>query len=334
MQARPFQSRRLMVRALLPFLGVTLAALAALAPSAANAQQYPDRSIRIVVPFPAGGTVDVATRAVGERLAEVLGQPIVIDNRPGGNGTIGAHIVAKAQPDGHTLLAVSSSHVINPSTMASMSFDPIADFSPITILGTLPLVIVTGLEQPFKSLPEMIAYAKSRPGSLSIGYTDASTMLFGEMLKSEAGLDIRQVPYKGGAPMLVDVMGGHIELGATGAGSAHSHHKAGKIRVLAVSEQKRAPSMPEIPTIAESGIPGFNVQVWIALMGPAGMPSAVVDRLNSEIAKVISEPVLNARLTELGTIPRGSSPADALTTLRADAQMWSAAAKKAGLKPQ
>ena len=323
-----------MLRSLVPLLGMALGTLSALAVSPANAQQYPSRPIRVVVPFPAGGTVDVAMRVVGQRLAEVLGQSIVIDNKPGGNGTIGADFVAKAQPDGYTLLAVSSTHVINPSTMASMSFDPIKDFSPVTILGTLPLVIATGLEQPFKSLPEMVAYAKSRPGVLSIGYTDASTLLFGEMLKSAAGLDIRQVPYKGGAPMLVDVMGGHIQLGATGAGSAHPHHKAGKIRVLAVSEHKRAPSMPDVPTIAESGLPGFNVQVWIAVLGPAGMPPALVTRLNTEIAKVISEPAVAARLTDLGTIPRGSSPADTVATLRADAQMWSAAAKKAGLKPE
>lgn len=334
MQATTPQRRHIMLRALLPVLGATLMALAALAPSPAHAQQYPVRTIRVVVPFPAGGTVDVAMRVVGQRLAEVLGQSIVIDNKPGGNGTIGADLVAKAAPDGYTLLAVPSTHVINPSTIASMPFDPIRDFSPVTILGTLPLVIATGPEQPFKSLPEMIAYAKSRPGQLAIGYTDASTLLFGEMLKSAAGLDIRQVPYKGGAPMLVDVMGGHIQLGATGAGSAHPHHKAGKIRVLAVSESKRAPSMPDIPTIAESGIPGFNVQVWIAVLGPAGMPAAVLNRLNTEIAKVIAEPAVAARLTELGTIPKGSSPADTVGTLRSDTEMWSAAAKKAGLKPE
>jgi tripartite-type tricarboxylate transporter receptor subunit TctC len=195
-------------------------------------------------------------------------------------------------------------------------------------------VIAGGLDQPFRSFTEMVAYAKSRPGQLSLGYTDASTLLFGEMVKSTAGIDIRMVPYKGGAPMLVDVMGGHIQLGATGAGSAHPHHKGGKIRVLAVSEQRRTPSMPDVPTIAESGYPNFNVQVWIAVMGPAGVPPAIVNRLNAEIVKVLAEPAVVARLGELGTITRGSSPAEALATLRADTEMWSTAARKAGLKPE
>lgn len=312
---------------------VTAMAIAVVWPTA-TAQQFPSRPVRIVVPFPAGGTVDVAMRVVSQRLGETLGQSVVVDNKPGGNGTIGGDIVAKAPPDGHTLFAVSSTHVINPATTASMPFDPVKDFSHVTILGTLPLVIAAGLDQPFRTLPEMIAHARSRPGQLSLGYTDNSTLLFGEMVKGGAGVDIRMVPYKGGAPMLVDVMGGHIQLGATGAGSAHANFKAGKIRVLAVSENKRTPSMPEVPTISESGIPGFNVQVWIAVMGPVGMPPTIVNRLNAELVKVLAEPAVANRLMELGTVPRGSTPAEAAQTLRADAEMWAAAAKKAGLKPE
>lgn len=301
---------------------------------ATDAQQFPSRPVRIVVPFPAGGTVDVAMRVVSMRLSEVLGQSVVIENKPGANGIIGGDIVAKAPPDGHTLFAVSSTHVINPATTASMPFDPVKDFSPVTILGTLPLVIVAGQEQPFRTLPELIAYAKGRPGQLALGYTDNSTLLFGEMFKSDAGLDIRMVPYKGGAPMLTDVIGGHIPLGATGAGSAYPHYKGGKIRVLAVSEARRTPSMADVPTIAESGVPGFNVQVWIAVMGPAGMPPAIVNRLNAELVKVLAETAVAARLAELGTVVKGSSPAEAAQTLRADSDMWLAAARKAGLKPE
>ena len=314
-------------------LVVASAASAGFGPPA-HAQQFPSRPVRIVVPFPAGGTVDVAMRVVSVRLGEVLGQSVVIDNRPGANGIIGGDIVAKAPPDGHTLFAVSSTHVINPATTASMPFDPVKDFSQVTILGTLPLVIAAGAEQPFRTLPEMIAYAKARPGQLALGYTDNSTLLFGEMFKAAADLDIRMVPYKGGAPMLTDMMGGHIQLGATGAGSAYPHYKGGKIRVLAVSEPHRTPSMADVPTIAESGVPGFNVQVWIALMGPAGMPPAIVNRLNAEVVKILAEPAVAARLAELGTVAKGSSPAEAAQTLRADADMWSAAAKKAGLKPE
>ena len=315
-------------------LGAVLVVAAACFATKAQAQQFPSKPIRIVVPFPAGGTVDVAMRVVSVRLGEVLGQSVVIDNKPGANGIIGGDIVAKAPPDGYTLFAVSSTHVINPSTTASMPFDPVKDFSHVTILGTLPLVIASGLDQPFRTLPELISYAKARPGQLSFGYTDNSTLLFGEMFKGATGLDIRMVPYKGGAPMLVDVMGGHIQMGATGAGSAFTLYKSGKIRVLAVSEPRRTPSMADVPTIAESGVPGFNVQVWIAVMGPAGMPPAIVNRLNAEIVKVLAEPAVAARLAELGTVAKGSSPAEAAQTLRADAEMWSAAARKAGLKPE
>lgn len=323
-------------RRFIALLGTALVATAASTlPVPARAQaQFPSKPIRLVVPYPPGGSVDVTMRVISQRLGDVLGQPILIDNKPGGNTTIGGDMVAKAPPDGHTLLAVPSAHVINPSTMASMSFDPVKDFTPITIVGTLPLVIVAGPDQPFKTLPEMIAYAKARPGQLSIGHTDASTLLFGEMFNSAAGLDIKPIAYKGGAPMLVDVMGGHIHLGATGAGTAYSNYKAGKIRVLAVSEARRTGSMPEIPTIAEGGVSGFDVQVWIAVLGPAGMPAPVVARLNAEIRKVLAEPAVAARLVEVGTIPRGSSPAETAATLKSDTEMWSAAARKAGLKPQ
>jgi tripartite-type tricarboxylate transporter receptor subunit TctC len=310
--------------------------LAALLPPAVSAQTppYPSRPIRVVVPFPAGGTVDVAMRVVAQRLGEVMGQTVVIDNRPGANGIIGGDAVAKSPPDGYTLFAVSSTHVINPATTASMPFDPVKDFTHVTILGTLPLVIASSLEQPFRTLQELIAHARSRPGQLAMGYTDNSTLLFGSMFASAAGVSLRMVAYKGGAPMLVDLMGGHIPLGATGAGSAHANYKAGKIRVLAVSESRRTLSMPEVPTIAESGVPGFDVQVWIAVMGPAGIPPAIVDRLNAEIVKVLAEPAISARLAEVGTVTRGSTPAEAARTLRADAEMWAAAAKKAGLKPE
>ena len=327
----PFIPRRPSRRTWLHLAATLLAGSAGFAPTA-HAQPYPNRPVRIVVPFPPGGTVDVVARLVSQRLGELLGQTIVIDNKPGGNTIIGGDIVARSAPDGYTLLVVSSTHVINPATTAAMPFDPVKDFTPVTILGTLPLVIAVGPGQPYRTLPEMIAYAKNRPGQLACGYTDNSTLLFGEMFKAAAGVDIQMVPYKGGAPMLVDLMGGHIQLGATGAGSAHANYKAGKIRVLAVSESRRTPSMPDVPTIAESGVPGFNAQVWVALMGPAGMPPAIVERLNAELVKVLADPAIAARLSEQGTVPVGSTPAEAARTLRADTEMWTAAARRAGLK--
>ena len=324
-------ARRPSRRTWLHLAGSLLAASAGFA-TTVHAQTYPARPVRLVDPFPPGGTVDVVARLVSQRLGELLGQPIVIDNKPGGNTIIGGDIVARSAPDGYTLLLVSSTHVINPATTAAMPFDPVKDFTHVSILGTLPLVIASGPGQPYRTLPEMIAYAKARPGQLACGYTDNSTLLFGEMFKAAAGVDIQMVPYKGGSPMLIDLVGGHIQLGATGVGSAYTNYKAGKIRVLAVSESRRTPSMPEVPTIAESGVPGFNAQVWVAVMGPAGMPAPIVERLNAELVKVLGEPAIAARLNEQGTVPMGSTPAEAARTLRADTEMWTAAARRAGLK--
>lgn len=314
----------------------SLAALlaTAMAAPAILAQEYPSKPLRIIVPFTPGGTVDAAARVVGRRLAEVIGQPVLIDNKAGANGTIGADAVAKAVPDGYTLLLVPSAHVINPAVMLNMPFDVAKDFTPVSIIGTLPLVFISGTQQPFKTLQEMVAYAKARPGQLSLGYTDSSTQLVGEMLKQASGIDMQLIGYKGGSAMVVDIIGGHVQVGATGAGSAYPHYKAGTVRVLGVTESKRAPAMPEVPTVAEGGVPGFNAQVWLALLGPAGMPPAIVNRLHAELVKIIAEPQLATRLSELGNVPRVLSPAETAAVIKADTEMWARAAKDAGLKRQ
>lgn len=316
-------------------LWLTMAFAAAMAvPATAFAQDFPTKPLRIIVPYPAGGTVDSAARVVGRRLAETLGQAVLIDNKAGANGIIGADAVAKAAPDGYTLLLVPSAHVINPAVMLNMPFDVVRDFTPVSIIGSLPLVFISGPQQPFKTLQEMVAYAKAKPGQLSMGYTDSSTQLVSEMLKQAARLDMQLIAYKGGSAMAVDVIGGHVQLGATGAGSAYPHYKAGTVRVLAVTEARRVPSMPEVPTVGESGVPGFNAQVWLAVLGPAGMPPAIVNRLHTELVKVIGEPQIAARLAELGNVPHVLSPTETAAVIKADTEMWARAAKDAGLKRQ
>lgn len=303
-------------------------------PATSFAQDYPSKPLRIIVPYPAGGTVDAAARVVGRRLAETIGQSVLIDNKAGANGTIGADAVAKAAPDGYTLLLVPSAHVINPAVMLNMPFDVTKDFTPVSIIGSLPLVFISGPQQPFRTLPEMVAYAKARPGQLSLGYTDSSTQLVAEMLKQATGMDMQLIPYKGGSAMAVDIIGGHVQVGATGAGSAYPHYKAGTVRVLGVTESRRVPSMPEVPTVAEAGVPGFNAQVWIALLGPAGMSPAIVNRLHTELVKIIAEPQIFARLSELGNVPRVLSPAETASVIKADTEMWAKAARDAGVKRQ
>lgn len=303
-------------------------------PATSFAQDYPSKPLRIIVPYPAGGTVDAAARVVGRRLAETIGQSVVIDNKAGANGTIGADAVAKAAPDGYTLLLVPSAHVINPAVMLNMPFDVMKDFTPVSIIGSLPLVFISGPQQPFRTLPEMVAYAKARPGQLSLGYTDSSTQLVGEMLKQATGMDMQLIPYKGGSAMAVDIIGGHVQVGATGAGSAYPHYKAGTVRVLGVTESRRVPSMPEVPTVAEAGVPGFNAQVWLAVLGPAGMSPAIVNRLHTELVKIIAEPQTFARLSELGNVPRVLSPAETASVIKTDTEMWAKAARDAGVKRQ
>ena len=313
------------------FCLVTALISAVAVPAISGAPDYPSKPLRLIVPYPPGGTVDSAARVIGRRLAETLGQPVVIDNRAGANGTIGADVVAKAAPDGYTLMLVPSAHVINPAVMLNMPFNVIKDFTPVSIIGSLPLVFISGLQQPFKTLPEMVAYAKSKPGELSMGYTDSSTQLVGELLKQATGLDMQLIAYKGGSAMAVDIIGGHVQLGATGAGSAYPHYKAGTVRVLGVTEARRVPSMPEVPTVAEGGVPGFNAQVWLCVFGPAGMPPAIVNRLHAELVKIIAEPQLAARLTELGNVPRVLSPAETAAVIKNDTEMWAKAARDAGL---
>jgi tripartite-type tricarboxylate transporter receptor subunit TctC len=331
---RPSMIRVLAVRIARSVTGVLAAAVLLAGTQAAPAQTYPTKPIRLIVPYAAGGGTDAVARSVGKRLTETFGQPIVIENRPGANGAIGTAMVAKSPADGYTLLLVTSSHVINPAVMKALPYDPLADFTPVTIVAISPVVIVTGTGQPFATMQEMIAYVKTKAGQLSIGNSDPASMLMVETLKQAAGLDLQQVAYKGGGALVADVIGNHIPVGAMSTGTAFPHYKSGKMRVLAVTPSKRTPSMPEVPTVAESGVPGFNMQIWFGLLGPAGLPAPIAERLQQEIAKVLAEEPMIAHLAELGMEGKGTPPAETAATMRADAEVWAAAAKAAGVKPE
>jgi tripartite-type tricarboxylate transporter receptor subunit TctC len=261
---------------------------------------------------------------------------VVIENRPGAGTVIGADAVARSAPDGHTLLIVPSTHVVNTSFIKKLPFDPIADFTPITIFASLPMAIVAGNQQPFKSMKELVSYAKANPGKLSIGSSDSLTVLAGEMLKSMAKIDMQQITYKGGAPTAQDVMGGHIPLGVLTSISAVPLHKAKSLNVLAVTGPKRTAALADVPTVAEAaGLPDYDIEVWYVLLGPAKMPKEVVDRLQREVSAIVANKNTQARLVGLGIDPvLNVTPEQARATMRKDMARWDKIIKDAGIRPE
>ena len=302
------------------------------APPAAG-QAYPAKPIRIVVPYSPGGGTDILSRAPGEKLGAALGQAVVVENRPGANGAIGSDMVAKSAPDGYTLAVVTGTHVINPF-LQTVPFDTLKDFAPVTFVAISKMVFVSGLQQPFSNMKELIAYAKANPGKVAIGNSEAATMLTGETLKMMAGIDLQQVPYKGGAPLMTDVVGGHIPVAVTSVTTVMPHYKSQKLRVLGVSSTKRSSAMPDVPTVAEAGVPGFEIQSWYALLGPRDLPRAIADRLQREIAKIVATPAMQERFATLGAEAAATTPDETAVILKSDMDKWAGVIRKAGIKPQ
>ena len=273
------------------------------------------------------------SRSLGEKLGVALGQPVVIDNRPGANGAIGSQAVARSAPDGYTLLVVTNTHVMNPY-LQKVPFDTLNDFTPITFVGISKMVLASGLNQPFSNIKELIAYAKANPGKVSIGNSEAATMLTGELFKMMAGVELQQVPYKGGAPLMTDVVGGHIPVAVTSVTSVMPHYKSQRLRVLGVSSKTRSSAMPDVPTISEAGVPGYEVQGWYALLGPKGLPPAIAERLQKEIAQIVSAPEMHERFETLGAEAAPTTPSETAATMKADMEKWAGVIKKAGIQPQ
>ncbi|HEY7761325.1 MAG TPA: tripartite tricarboxylate transporter substrate binding protein [Burkholderiales bacterium] len=301
---------------------------------AARAGAFPDRSVRMVVPYPPGGSTDVVSRALGQKLSEMWGQPVVIDNRPGGGTIIGTDIVAKSAPDGYTLLLTTTAFTIVPSLTEKLPYDPAKDFEPITLINTTPLALVVNPGLPAHSVKELIALAKARPGALNFGSAGSggSNHLAGELFNVMAGVRMVHVPYKGNAPALSDLVGGHVDVVFNGLTSAMPLIKAGKLRPLAVTSLTRAGALPEVPTLDELGLKGFQATAWNGLSAPARTPKEVIDRISADALKVIRSPEFIARLQAEGSDPAGSSPAQFSAFLREESARWSKVIKFADIK--
>jgi tripartite-type tricarboxylate transporter receptor subunit TctC len=301
---------------------------------AAHAGAFPDRPVRLVVPFPAGGSTDIISRTLGQQLSELWGQPVVIDNRPGGSTIIGTDLVAKSAPDGHTLLVTTAPFTIVPSLIDKLPYDPEKDFQPVTLINTTPLVVVVNPSVPAKSVEELIALAKAKPGALNYGSTGSggSSHLAGELFNVMAGVRIVHVPYKGNAPALNDLVGGHVDIAFNGLTSAMALIKAGKLRPLAVTSLTRAGALPEIPTLDELGLKGFQAVGWNGLSVPARTPKALIGRINADVLKVLHSPELVERLKAEGSDPVGNSPEQFAAFLRDETAKWNKVIKIANIR--
>jgi tripartite-type tricarboxylate transporter receptor subunit TctC len=300
-----------------------------------NAQSgdYPSRPIRLVVPFPAGGTTDILARAVGHKLTEAWGQSVVVDNRPGAGGNIGSELVAKAAPDGYTLLmGTVGTHAINASLYAKMPYDNIKDFAPVILVAGVPNVLVVNPAVPVHSVQELIGYAKANPGKLNFASSGSGTSihLSGELFKTLTGVQMSHVPYKGSAPALQDLVGGQVQLMFDNLPSALALIKSGKLRALAVTSTTRAAAIPDVPTVIESGVAGFEASSWFGVLAPAGTPSPIIAKLNAEIDKWLSSSDAKEKLVGQGANAAGGSPDDFSKHIAAETAKWAKVVKASG----
>ena len=311
-------------------------ALAGLAIAAsAGAQPYPSKAIRVVVALAPGGIADFSARSVSQRLSESLGVPVVVENRPGAGGVTGAEIVAKAPPDGYTLLITSISHTINPSVRKNLPFDAVRDFAPVTLITDAPNFLVVHPSLPVKSVKELVALARARPGQITYASSGSgtSTHLSGELFKSLARIDIVHVPYKGGGPAVIDLIGGHVLMMFSTLPSALQQVRAGKLRGLAVTGARRFPAAAEFPTMIEAGIPGYEVSGWSGMFAPAGTPAEAVGRLADEIARILRSPDLKERFFVQGAEPVGNPPHEFAAFVRSEVEKWKKVVEFSGARP-
>jgi tripartite-type tricarboxylate transporter receptor subunit TctC len=315
-------------------VGAMLGAAAVHAQGVAAA--YPGKPIRFVVPFPPGGPLDIMARGIGQKLTESWGQPVVVDNRPGAGGSLGAELVAKSPGDGYTLLmGAVSTHAINPSLYAKIPYDPQQDFVPVALVAQVPNILVVNPALPVKSVGELIDYARAKPGALSFGSgsTGSTGHLAGELFKTMARVDMVHIPYKGGAPAMQDLLAGQTQLMFDNLANALPQVRAGKLRALAVTTLKRSPAVPDLPTVAESGLPGFDLTTWFGVFVPAGTPRAAVVQLNAGIVKALASKDLADRLATMGTAPPvDNSPESFAAFVRAEAAKYAQVVKSSGAR--
>jgi tripartite-type tricarboxylate transporter receptor subunit TctC len=318
--------------------GTLLAPLAVLAltaaTGAAQAQDYPQRPVRIIVPFAAGGSADVFGRFVAQRLQESLGQNFIVDNRPGGGSVIGTDAVAKAAPDGYTLLVMSNTHTVNESLRSKKPFQLMRDFAPIAPINFSDLVLVVKADLPAHNAAELIAAAKAKPGGMSYASSGPGTPyhMAGELFKSMAGIDIVHVPYKGSAGARTDVLGGQLEMMFDAIPTMAEHIKGGKVRAIATTGKSRAAILPDVPTLSEAGVPGYEATIWLGLMAPKGTPVAIINRLNAELAKITNDPEVRKAWAVQGTTPMTMSVEAFTRYTEEDITKWARIVKLSGAK--
>ena len=316
---------------------LSFAVLASLPLAAAPvlAQPYPSKPIRLVVPFPPGGPLDLAGRAIGQKLSEAWGQPVVVENKPGAGGNIGADMVAKSPADGYTLvMGALSTHAVNPHLFAKMPYDALKDFAPVTLVAITPNVLVINPGVAAGSVPELVALAKASPGKLSFasGSNGSAGPLAGELFKTLAKVDIVHVPYKGGAPAMQDLLGGQVQFMFDNLANSMTQVKAGKLKAIAVTTAKRSTLAPELPTMSEAGVAGFDISTWYGIMAPAGTPPDVVKKLNSEIVKILASDDMREKLRAQGAEPAPMSPEEFAAFIRAEWTRYAKIVKDSGAK--
>jgi tripartite-type tricarboxylate transporter receptor subunit TctC len=316
---------------------IRLVAASMLAVSAgASAQAFPTKPVRFVVPFAPGGSTDTLGRALAQKISDSLGQQVVVDNRTGANGNIGMEIVAKAPPDGHTIvLGYIANVAIGPSLYEKLPFDPVRDYEAVTLLATSPNVLVAHPSVQANNLKDVIALAKAKPGSLNYGSASVASVghLTGELLNQLAGVKMTHVAYKGSGQAVTDVLGGHIQLMFSGFSSVMPHIKSGKLRPIAQTGEKRSPALPDVPTIGESGFPKFEATAWYGVHAPAKTPKPIVNRLNAEFVKALKLPDVRDRLNALGFELVGSTPEHYASYIRSEIKKWEKVVKASGAKP-
>jgi tripartite-type tricarboxylate transporter receptor subunit TctC len=303
---------------------------------ASGADNWPAKPITLVVPFASGGTTDIIGRTIGQKLGEALQQPVVVDNRPGAGGTIGAANVARASADGYTFLLATVAHTMAPGIYKTLPYDFTRDLDPVGLVALTPNVLLVNPSIPAKSVPELIAYIKAHPGKVNYGSAGIGSTehLSGELFRSMTGTDIAHVPYKGGAPMMTDLIAGQIQMAIETSPSAAPHVRSGKVKALAVTTAKRSGAYPGVPTVGESGVKGYEVTTWFALMAPRGTPPAIEQRVGTELSKLLKSPDVQKRFEEQGVTAGDMTPAQLAAFIRAETEKWTKTARESGAKAE
>lgn len=314
-----------------------LALAAALLPLGASAQSWPDKPVKILVPAPAGSSLDVLARAIGDKLKDKFGQPVVVENKPGAGGTIGASFVAKSDPDGYTLLFGSAAETsIAQVTMKNVPFDTLKDFAPVTLVGRVPFLLVTNAALPPNNLRELIDWIKANPGKVNYSSFGNNTTnhLVGEAFKVAAGVQVAHIPYKGSGPSVADLIGGQVQYTFDTITAVLPHVRAGKLKAIAVATAQRSALVPDVPTLSESGLPGFTGGTWFGLLAPAATPAPVIEKLNRELVAILRSDAMRKEFESRGIEPVGDTPQEYARFIRTESDRWRDLAAKIGLKPE